>query len=304
MSSFLKFLVCQLISLFTALNIFAQGCSDAGFCTVDHLQPGLTDSGSVFFHSVKAGISQGAADHSIAILAPYIDYNWQITKRTGVNTKLTALSQSGNNITTFGLSDIFFIANYKFSEVIKSIIGIKIPLANANKKRDGLTLPMDYQSSLGTFDIIAGLSAKFKNFEMVTALQHPLTQNENEYFSTHYTEESILSKFQTTNKYQRSGDVLFRASYIFKITEIFKITPGLLPIWHLANDKFTNYNGETEEIKGSKGLTLNAIAYFDFTFNKQNTLQLSLGAPLITRDTRPDGLTRSYVINFEYGVKF
>lgn len=303
MSSLLKFHLFVACIIFATLNLKGQGCSDAGFCTINDLKPQLSDSISVF-NQLKLGVSNGAGDHSISIIAPYIEYNRQLSKKTGINVKLTALSQRGNGISAYGLSDLFIVSNYKFSEIIKATAGLKIPLADGNKKKDGLPLPMDYQSSLGTIDVIAGVRAKFKNFELVAAIQQPVTQNKNEFIAEIFSEESILSNFQSTNNYERNGDILLRASYTFKINNEFKISPGLLPIYHLSNDKFTNLNNEVTEIKGSQGLTLNAILYFDYSINQTNSLQLSFGTPLISRDTRPDGLTRSYVVNLEYGLRF
>jgi hypothetical protein len=59
-----------------------------------------------------------------------------------------------------------------------------------------------------------------------------------------------------------------------------------------------------QEIKGSQGLTLNGNAYIDYEINSKNIIQLNLGMPFIVRDSRPDGLTRSFIANIEYRVKF
>jgi hypothetical protein len=77
-----------------------------------------------------------------------------------------------------------------------------------------------------------------------------------------------------------------------------------LPIYHLSNDKYTNNLGIENEIKGSQGLTLNGNAYLDYEINNKNALQLNVGMPFVVRDARPDGLTRSFVVNLEYKVKF
>lgn len=84
----------------------------------------------------------------------------------------------------------------------------------------------------------------------------------------------------------------------------FTITPSLLPIYHLMNDKFTNALGLENEIKGSQGLTLNGNAYLDYAINAKNALQINLGMPFLVRDARPDGLTRTFVANLEYKIKF
>ena len=65
-----------------------------------------------------------------------------------VDVKLNTLAQSGNGISTFGVSDILANANYAVTSKFRLTLGAKIPLNAANKSLDGLPLPMDYQSSL------------------------------------------------------------------------------------------------------------------------------------------------------------
>jgi hypothetical protein len=60
----------------------------------------------------------------------------------------------------------------------------------------------------------------------------------------------------------------------------------------------------SKEIIGSQGLTLNGNTYIDYEFNSKNIIQLNLGMPVIVRDARPDGLTRSFIANLEYRIKF
>ena len=54
---------------------------------------------------------------------------------------------------------------------------------------------------------------------------------------------------------------------------------------------------ERRPIIGSEGLTLNLTADARYAFNDQWALEVAMGTPLIVRDVRPDGLTRSLVLN-------
>lgn len=285
-------------------NINGQGCSDAGFCTINDFKPSKLDTSSETLNSVKAGVSYGTADHGIFVFGSYLEYNRKINDRFGLDFKITTLLQNGNGIQTFGPGDIFVNGNFKLSRTIGLTLGVKIPLTDANKTLNQLPLPMDYQSSLGTFDLILGIGFNPGNWYFVAALQQPLTQNSNSFLSSDYPESSPLSSFQSTNNYIRSGDILLRASYAFNIGEKFKITPGLLPIYHLSNDMYTDSDNIEKEIKGSQGLTLNATVYFDYMINEQNGIQVNFGAPLIVRESRPDGLTRHYIFTLQYSYKF
>lgn len=298
-----KILLIFILSL-TTYYANAQGCSDAGFCTINSIKPNSSDTVTESTNQVKVGVSLGSADNSISIFGNYIEYNRQVTNSFGIDAKITSLSQSGNGISNIGISDIYLTGNYKVNEKLKLILGTKIPLTDGNKKKDNIALPMDYQSSLGTFDLIFGAGYEIKKIQLVLAFQQPMSQNKNEFIAENYPVNSKIREFQSTNKFKRSSDVLLRVSYPVKLGEKFRITPSLLPIYHLSNDKYTNNLRIENEIKGSQGLTLNGNAYLDYEINNKNALQLNVGMPFVVRDARPDGLTRSFVVNLEYKVKF
>jgi len=294
------------IILFTigASYSYGQGCSDAGFCTINSFKPNTTDSTEVLHNQFKIGGFYGTADNSIFVYGSYLEYNRQLTKKFGLDAKLTTIAQNGNGIAAFGLSDIFVNANFKASEKVKLTLGAKIPLSNAGKTNNNLPLPMDYQASLGTFDIIFGIGYEIKKIKFIAAIQQPLTQNDNQFIATNHPIDSELRTFQSTNKFERSGDVLLRVSYPINITSKLKFTPSILPIYHLTNDKYTDEFNVKQEIKGSQGLTLNGNGYLDYEINSKSVIQLNLGMPFIVRDARPDGLTRSFIANIEYRIKF
>jgi len=297
-------LLVTVLSGFAANGVYGQGCSDAGFCTINSFKPNGADSTSVLNNQFKIGAFYGMADYSIAVYGSYLEYNRQVSEKFGLDAKLTTLAQNGNGIAVFGFSDLFVNANYKASERVRFTLGAKIPLSKANETYDNFPLPMDYQASLGTFDLLFGIGYEIEKIQFVAAIQQPLTQNDNQFIASSYPINSELSTFQSTNKFQRSGDVLLRVSYPVNLNSKIKLTPSILPIYHLANDKFTDEFDVEREIIGSEGLTLNGTVYVDYAINSKNSIQLNLGMPFIVRDARPDGLTRSFIANLEYVIKF
>jgi len=214
-----------------------QGCSDAGFCTLNSFKPQeISDAAGPMQNQIKAGISFGGADNSISILSNHLEYSRQFGGKLSADLKLTSLSQSGNGISRFNLSDVYLTANYAASEMVRFTAGVKIPLNSANTEHDDIPLPMDYQSSLGTFDLLLGFGFAIQKLQLAVALQQPLTQNENVFIAANSPAE-VLQEFQSTNKFQRSGDVLLRLSYPLALGEKLTLTPSVLPIFHLANDK-------------------------------------------------------------------
>jgi hypothetical protein len=283
---------------------YGQGCSDAGFCTINSFKPNSSDSIGVLNNQLKIGAYYGKADNSISVYGIYLEYNRQLSKKFGLDAKLTTIAQNGNGISTFGISDIFVNAYFKASEKVKITLGAKLPLSNASKNNDQLPLPMDYQASLGTFDLIYGIGYEIKKIQFIAAIQQPLTQNGNQFIATNYPITSVLRTFQSSNKFERSGDVLLRVSYPITVNSKLKLTPSILPIYHLATDKYTDEYKIKQNIKGSQGLTLNVNAYLDYVINNKNILQLNVGMPFFVRDVRPDGLTRRFISNLEYRIKF
>lgn len=290
------FLILFFISLQNTVH--AQGCSDAGFCTLSSFKPvSLTDSS---MNQVKLGISTGRGSHSISVFNTYVEYNRQLSGKTSLDAKLVFSSQTGNGISSSGLSDLYLNSNFTISENTVFTVGTKIPFSNGNTAG----LPMDYQSSLGTWDLISGISFQYQKAKFAVALQQPLSQNKNSFFSTSYPSTSPLSKIQSTNKYKRAGDILFRAAYPFSVSKKFMATASLLPIYHLSDDKYTDMSGTEKTIAGSQGLTLNGNIFLNYAVNNSSNFNLSLGAPFVTRKARPDGLTRKYVATLEYALRF
>jgi len=301
-------LKCFLIS-FTALTIqvnysFGQGCSDAGFCTINSFKPESGDGTGAFKNQFKIGAFFGGADNAVSVYGNYAEYNRQLNENIGVDIKWTTLAQNGNGLSVFGLADVFLNANYRASDKLRLTLGTKIPLTKSNKSLDNLPLPMDYQASLGTFDLIFGLGYEISKLQIVAAIQQPLTQNDNRFFASSYPVGSKLVAFQSTYQFKRSGDVLLRVSYPISLSEKMKLTPGLLPIYHIANDKYTDELNNEKEIVGSQGLTLNGNIYLDYEINKRSTIQVNVGVPFVVRESRPDGLTRSFIANAEYRILF
>jgi hypothetical protein len=98
--------------------------------------------------------------------------------------------------------------------------------------------------------------------------------------------------------------VLLRVSYPVQLTKNLQLTPGFLPIYHLMNDSFVDDASMRQELNGSQGLTLNTTLYLDYLVNENHSFQINMGSPLLVRQSRPDGLTRSFVATLEYRFRF
>lgn len=283
--------------VFVSNNIFSQGCSDAGFCTSENMKYGTSvDS---LKHTIKFGINQGSADFDVSVFGMYLEYKYQINDKINLGTRINYTSQSKDAVSSSAISDGYIIADYLFTPTLSASVGLKIPFTDGNVKENGVALPMDLQPSLGTYDLVLGVSKKYNNLFFALGYQQPLNKNKNTFFKPLSSNE-----FFTTNQFKRAPDLLLRVGYSYEINNKWKLSPSLLPIYHLTNDTFEDVTNQEIEIKGSEGLTLNGSLLVQYLINNKNALEFNLGSPLIVRDARPDGLTRSFVLNLEYKFSF
>jgi hypothetical protein len=280
----------------------SQGCSDAGFCTLNSTKGIEPDSLlKAKSNSLKVGFSYGQADYDITILASYLEYSRKWSDHFSTDVKLTGISQRGIEHNSAGLSDIFITTNYQWWNGNTATLGFKLPLTDGNDKLNGSALPMDYQTSLGTVDLIAAYGFRIKKLSLVTAFQIPLTQNKNE-----FVPGSAFSAFPITNGFVRKPDALLRLSYPITLQKTnWIITPGVLPIFHLGEDAYKiNENDGDLKISGSSGLTLNLTGMVSYQTKTGNRFEINFGTPLVARKSRPDGLTRKFIATVEYKIRF
>ena len=288
-----------------------QGCSDAGFCTInsirDHSSPVPKDS--ILKNTIKAGLSYGIGDFDIKIVSPYLEYGNSSLNNLTLSGKITYVMTDGELGKFNNPGDLFFSSSYlinaSYNTSINFISGIKIPLNNASATNNSGSLPMNYQSSLGTFDLIFGLNVLFKDLGVSFAMQQPIIDINKNDFITPADPGSVESKYQSTNNYIRKGDILNRISYTLDIFKHrFLIRPSILSIYHMADDTYADIGNENIYINGSQGLTLNGNIFLTYNISKTGSIELILGTPFVTRKSRPDGLTREFVAAFEYIISF
>lgn len=292
-----------LFFLFIANATFGQGCSDAGICSIDHA---FQSSEKEFKNTIEVAAIFGAGEADVTYISPYVSYARKFSDHFSLSSKVTFSSATGSFGTRAAFGDAFLVGNYTFKEKNNkqwsTVFGIKIPFTSSNLKINNFSIPLDYQSSLGTFDLLLGTNLKYKKWDFNAALQIPVfNNNKNSYFA----EYSGTTDFPSTNLFERKSDALVRATYSIKTNnKKFTFKPNVLFIYHLGEDSYENIFGNRETIKGSDGLTINGNLITNYAINSQNSIELSLATPFQVRDIRPDGLTRKYVIGIQYKYNF
>lgn len=296
MRNFIVFIV-----FLNSLNLGAQGCSDAGFCSLGNVTPHMDHfQDQKKSNMLRFGLSYGQGLRSINVYNPYLEYTRIVNANISFNTRVNFMAHTGNDIQTGEIGDVYFTGDFKLAPKFKTIVGFKVPLQQGGKVKRGIRLPMDYQNTLGTLDFLWALQTNVHNFHMAVGAQVPLTQNENRFFTTDFvgTEE-----FPTTNGFRRNPDVWLRLSYPIHIKN-WSFIPNLLPIYHLGNDSYVDELGMRKAIVGSRGLTFNADIQIDYKVCANNIIGLNFAAPFITRTVQPEGMGRKFVVTLDYRKSF
>lgn len=295
------------------ITTYAQGCSDAGFCSVGALKPASTSeqqkSGPQ--HRLSLLSSAGQGDDGVWVYTPGVQYDYIAVSGWNLQAKVTGNYANGSLGSHVGAGDVFLSAT-KPAQVsnqwtIAYTAGLKIPLGTANASEGGFPLPMQYQSTLGTLDAIAGITLASPHWQFSAGYQQPLTgANQNGFLPAFWNGKPEANNYPSTFQLNRKADALVRAVKRFGAGKKFTWNLGVLAILHLGEDRFTNplEGNQSMFIQGSSGLTLNLTGAAFYKISKKAVIGLSAGGPQVVRDVRPDGLTRRWVIAPEISWSF
>lgn len=282
----------------------SQGCSDAGFCTVHYVNADTFPANDKLNNSFKVSMNYGVAKPAVSIFSPYVEYTRRTGSKLSISTRLLFGARYGDLASTNGVADALISSTYSLNQKLQLTAGAKLPFNKADKEINGKDLPMAYQISLGTFDMIFGVGYNHNSFRFAFAYQQPIQQNSNEFKTSDYSPYDLNNNYLSTYKYERSGDVLFRFSYFTSFAKNkYSLTTSILPIYHINNDTFENALNKRTVIDKSKGLTLNLNLFLTYKLNYFSSIEFIVGAPIIAREVRPDGLSQ-FTTGIEYAIQF
>ncbi|MDZ7900864.1 MAG: hypothetical protein U5N85_22910 [Arcicella sp.] len=283
-------------------NANAQGCSDAGFCTIGVLK-GNQPSDNVYKTRWGFNTTVGIADGGVFVSTNSLEYNRNIGKKTFLQIKQPLVITSGELGSALGLGDLSVALNRRIYSQgdthLDALLATKIAIGSTTFQANGLDLPMPYQTGLGTNDLILGLSYKINQWQFVVGYQQPFGRAKNNFLKDYWQADQVQDYFDSRNLLRKS-DILLRIERIVNIHKKWKSSVGVLPILHLGEDEIILKDGNNSILKDSDGLTLNVNLGINYQFNDFNSIRASISAPLLVRDVRPDGLTRVFVIGIGF----
>ena len=293
-----KVVLAQCLLLIALQEIRAQGCSDAGVCTLGgNSRYKMSDSSQykrAMNISVQAALAQG--ENATWLQTTSLGFGLSLSKRVSASVELPYTVAFGKLLTRSGLGDIALATNYlvyqKNHFYWNALLGFKIPTGDANAKKDGRSLPMPYQTTQGTFDILLRSDFTYRSWLFVVGYQHAFNGNNNGYTKKLWEGIEYGESYFESNQLMRGDDLIFRVQKSFMWNNT-KILLSILPIIRLQEDRMKDLQGNVVSIKNSNGLTLNGTFFLEQRITSHWNIKAGYAAPFRVRPVRPDGLTKS-----------
>lgn len=291
-----------------------QGCSDAGFCTMGAMKPDqpFNKRAYVKLRSVDVSFYRGTTTLTPIVYVATAEFNVGIGSKNSLQLKVPYQLVKGRLGETSSLSDLslcFTRSIYTSDDFdVNFSVGGKVPTNNSNiLSAEGLPLPMYYQTSLGTFDFIAGIAMLSRRWLLATGVQVPLNENGNRFlwktWEASGEDQLYVLKYAQANQLRRGVDVMLRVERNFRFAR-FNASLGLLPIYRLNRDQIVNANDEKVNVANTHGLALSGIATIAYHFDVRSAVRLLVGHKIVEREKTPDGLTRNLVSSIGYSYRF
>lgn len=307
------FLIIVLLLLGIGLS-FGQGCSDAGFCSMGAMKPDqpFHKQKRMKLRAVEIGHYIGRTKFKSIIQATTLDLNVGIGKKNTFQFKVPYMQIKGDGWRDKGIGDISisFTHNLLSTEKYKLnvTLGGKIPTHDGSKaKAANRTLPMYYQTSLGTYDLVLGASLLMRNWLIAAGYQKPFNSNKNDFNHLLWADHpraKDAAKYPESRFLQRRSDVMLRVERNFRFSR-FSFNAGLLAIHRFRKDIITSSETNEEiEAEGSDGLALTMLLGCAYRFSTKSSIKLGFGDRWYQRGHNPDGLSREQVFTGGYVLFF
>jgi len=298
-----------LIVLATALAVLpfslaGQGCSDAGLCTAGTLASGASDD-TVYRYRAGLAFSYGDGERDASVFNLVADARVQFTRSFGLQVKVPYVMARDASDDNSGIGDVTTSVMARVYEQdgfrLDVTAGMRLPTGTTDAG-EPLSYAMPLQTGLGTTDLLLGLTASFGKWKADAGYQRVLHNgNKNDFSYATIDPADGQTTYFESRLLDRADDVLLRVERGFRLDR-WTLIPGLLALYRLSEDRVTpELFNESIAVQGSKGLTLNATAAVQYKIGR-TVLTFLGGTPLVVRDVRPDGLTRSLVL--QAGVQF
>ena len=283
----------------------AQGCSDAGFCTLSGFH-GNAELEKQFKNELTVSYTYSTHLKNERFYQPQLNYKFIRSNGNSFELRLPynmAKDKSTGN-SNGGIGDLTATYNGRFTinnTAVNYSGGLRISFSDAAKAKNAVvSLPMFLQNGLGTTDLLAIVNYNVsKYFAIGTGIQAPLLQyNKNKIVLYEIPGTIIIGE-----EFRRKPDALLKLTGNYNISKL-KLMGSLLGIFHLGNDYYNTTTQGKFILNGSSGITLNYSLEAAYPLSKRCRLSMLYAEPFKTRSNIPDGLARSRIFNPKVSFSF
>jgi hypothetical protein len=261
--------------------------------------------------AMEISFYRGATNMTPIIYVANADFSFSINNKYSFQVKLPYQMVSGRLANTASVGDISISATRNLVSNddydVNFSVGAKIPTNNSNLTENGRPLPMYYQTSLGTYDAIAGVSLLTRKWLFAAGIQIPLNNNENEFLWGAWEDSGedieYIRKYARANNLKRGIDVMLRIERNFRFSQ-FNFSVGLLPIYRIKRDEVLLSDGSIFKSNDAQGLAASVIGTMGYNVNIHHGFRLLIGHVIKQRKINADGLSRELVSSVAYIYRF
>lgn len=275
-----------MISFFAmSMNSYSQ-CSDAGVCSLgSHKHQEEEEAGANSSVSLNGRIGYSGKDDDVTYNSINASGNFGLSRNLSANFSIPFNMQSGPAGDFSGIGDL--ILGITFSQPLdrESSLDIKVGGkfatgdANQGTTPGNTSLPLIYQSGMGTNDILFGVTYNYMDFMATLGGQVPLDRSKNDY-----------------SQLQRGTDLLLGLGYTFPASEQFFVTGEIITIKRLSKSNII-LGGAEFDVPDSDFLQMNIQLGANYLVSRNVGINVSGAIPLMKRDTNVDGTKRAFTFS-------
>lgn len=297
----MKTFVGLLFLLLTGIASYGQGCNDAGLCSMGRLDgQGLTEGNR---YNTQLSYYFGLGEKQSLVNTIQFEQRFTVFKEKGqVFLQLPFHYIYGDLGQSYGIGDINVGLNYTYLRKkdlnASFLVAFQLPSNHSNSTLDGKGLPMVYQSSLGVYSLALGANFLYQKWQLGLGYMKPFGSNDNYFYHSEWPGNDDALEYVEMHDLARGDDAMLRLNR-FLYTEKNRYNVGLLALYRIQKDKISR-GQERIALENSDGFTLNINLGYQKVLKNKDAITITAAAPLITREVRVDGLTRTFVLMFTY----
>lgn len=291
---------------------FAQFSGDAGLGTADNFMT-FNPNFHTPKHMVRLETAVSMSEQNVWVTRPQWVTKLKIYKKGALELRIPFSIHFGNFGENASMSDVQMFWGHAWVNrnhfQFSTRLGVSLPPNNSNVLNRGMPMPMVYQTSLGSYDAMVALDFRYRNWLFSVGYQQPFTSNNNQFLHLYFPNNDEAATYSESNHLLRSPDLSISGAKEFVLRR-FLLGVGMNTIWHFKNDRYEYVSTDfppakqIRELPNTKSFTMNVYGRVSYRITDNWLVWLSLGAPVYTKKSRPDGLVRYFSILPAFSYSF